>query len=568
MEFYHATAKRLAAGDWLLDTAMQPYHDWHDDVARLMLERHPDKAAGYYARFPKPDSLGGGIDTLAARKAYMSDMLGGKTFYQDPLYAYLIAFTYWLLGPDPQWVYLWQMLLGALMNVLVFWLGRMLFGSLAGVLGAVLVMLSGPIMVYEMTLLRSTLTAFLTVLSLYAYLRVLRRPRSLNGAGLGVVAGLSTLNQSYFLLFWLPALLWLGWNWRHLGRQAWKLVAAVVTAWLLTLSPLFYRNARVGAPIAAFSGAGPIIYVSYNGPISYPLEPNFWNAQSTVDLYEKSNGSLLRAVPVCWSAFETNRERLRVYREKLEGLFVWMEIPNNVSYYMYRQFSPTLKALPAPYYWVAPLGLVGLVLGFWRLRRVFVPYFFMLAISALPLFLSTSVARYRTPFVVLITLLAAYTVVVILRSLLERRFKTAASALLLMVGAAAFTWNIRERQFFPYYPSDIVSVYLAHYSKPLLQLELDKKYDEYTQLLGEFLNYLPEHFFRLNIHSRLRQNNEASCCQYVARFLDMQGTILSDAGRPEEGRKYTERAAILRALADDFFKRLEMSKKMQSQTAQ
>ncbi len=564
MEFYDAVAKRLVSGDWLLDTAMQPYHTWHDEVAQLSFERRPEQARQYYQRYPKVDSLGGGVDTLAARKAFISEQMGGKTFYQDPLYAYLIALTYKVVGQtDPHWVYVWQMILGALMNVLVLALGRLLFGPLAGLLGALLVMLSGPIMVYEMTLLRSTLTAFLTVLSLYAYVRVLRKPTSANALSLGAVAGISMLNQSYFSVFWLPAFAWLAWQLRAQRSKMWRTLGVVLAAWLLTLSPLFYRNARVGAPLMAFSGAGPIIYVSYNGPTAHPLEPNFWDANTTVDLYLKSEGSLIKAIWVCLKAFPSWSELWRVYREKLQSLFIWMEIPNNVSYYMYRQFSPALAALPAPYYWIAPLGLAGLALGFWRLRREFLPYFLMLAVSALPLFLSTSVARYRTPFVVLMTLLAAYVVVDFFRMLLTKQFKAAAVAAVLLVGAAAFTWNIRERRFFPFYPNDIVPIYLIHYSNRLVELELAGKYQEYTALLGEFLSYLPDHFYQLNVNSKLRQTNEANCCRFVARFFEMQATFLTQMGRPDEARKYGERAQILRTLADDLYQRLERKNKVQ-----
>ncbi len=560
MEFYHAVAKRLSSGDWLLDTAMQPYHGWHDDMARLLFEKHPQTAQSYYTRFPKADSPGGEIDTLAARKAYMSDLLGGKTFYQDPLYAYLVAFTYRLMGPDPHWVYVWQMLLGSLLNALVFVIGRMLMGPLTGLLGAVLVMLSGPILVYEMTLLRSTLTAFLTVALLYAYTRLLRQNGYGNAGLLGITAGLSMLNQSYFIAFWLPALLWLAWRLRSSGRPMWKIVGATTAAWLITLSPLFYRNACVGAPLFAFSGAGPIIYVSYNGPTAHPLEPNFWDAQKTVELFDRSGNSLSGAIHACLSAFESTADLWRVYKEKLQGLFIWMEIPNNISYYIYREFSSVLAALPAPYYWVAPLGIVGIVLGFWNLRKDFIPYAFLLATSALPLFLSTSVARYRTPFVVLITLLAAYAMVVFAKSLLERRLKAVALIAVLAVGAAAFTFNIRRRDYFPYYPNDILPFYLIHYSERLVQLEKEKRYDEYTALLGECLDYLPDYFHRLNIHSRLYQTNEANCCEMVARLFRMQSLMLTVAGRPEEGRKHEERAQILQTLAEDLRRRLERKK--------
>lgn len=553
MEFYDASAKRLASGDWLLDTAMQPFHSWHNELAKLHFEKYPDEAAPFYARSPKTD--GSSADTLAARRLFMSEQFQGKVFYQEPLYAYLVAATYKICGTDPHWVYLWQMLLGALTNVLVFWVARRWFGSVSGGLAALLVMLSGPVLIYEMTLLRSTLTAFLTLISLHFFQKTTDSPSLRNHLILGGVAAISLLNQSYFLLFWLPALAWLAWQQRSVGRAAAMRLAAMAAAFLLACSPLFYRNAKVGAPVFSTAGAGAMVYVLYNSSHAQPLEPNFFHAESAVELAHQSHGSLLAAVSNCLASFEKKEDLWRVYKKKLQSLFLWMENPNNVSYYMFRQYSPTLAALPAPYFWLAPLGICGFFIGFWQLRWRFLPFFLMWMASASPLFLSASLARYRVAFVILTTILAAFFVVELLCFFFEKRWKIALSSFALLAIVYLFTSSIRPRDFFVYFPNDILPMYFSAYADRLLALEKAGDNEGFVKLSNEFLQYIPDHFFDLNINSKIHASNEEGCARDVARLLTMHATMLERAGQQSEAGKFKERAEILKKLADDFAKR-------------
>jgi 4-amino-4-deoxy-L-arabinose transferase-like glycosyltransferase len=76
---------------------------------------------------------------MAARREWINEIYQGKVYHQEPMYVYLLAATYRLFGLDPNWIYLWQLLLGACTNVLVFLIGRRYFGSLTGLLAAVVV---------------------------------------------------------------------------------------------------------------------------------------------------------------------------------------------------------------------------------------------------------------------------------------------------------------------------------------------------------------------------------------------------------------------------------------------
>ena len=58
-------------------------------------------------------------------------MGGGLTFYQEPLYAYLMAVTYKIFGGDHRWVaFSGSSVLGVLTNVLIYLLARRMFGDL------------------------------------------------------------------------------------------------------------------------------------------------------------------------------------------------------------------------------------------------------------------------------------------------------------------------------------------------------------------------------------------------------------------------------------------------------
>jgi len=172
MAFFDEWARHVAGGDWLCDTLLHPYHDWHGIFATSYFKQYPDVASGYF----NENTQNGSLDTVAARKSLINDIYKGKTFHQEPLYTYMLAASFKVFGYDYEWVYFWQFLLGAFTNVLVFLVGKRYFGALTGLLASLFVMLSGTILVFEMVVLRTTMTNFFTVLLLYLYLLVFEKP--------------------------------------------------------------------------------------------------------------------------------------------------------------------------------------------------------------------------------------------------------------------------------------------------------------------------------------------------------------------------------------------------------
>jgi hypothetical protein len=153
MNTFHSWALAIADGDWWFRSAAPPLHNWHREIAEDYARIFPQSWAELQAecRSDDPDEL--------ARALWYRWYGGGRT-YQGPLYPYLIAGTYYLLGPAVGWVFAWQMLLGIGSIVLIYRLARLYFGDVAAVLAAAIVLLYGPLLFYEFVLLRVTLIVF------------------------------------------------------------------------------------------------------------------------------------------------------------------------------------------------------------------------------------------------------------------------------------------------------------------------------------------------------------------------------------------------------------------------
>src|SRR5262249_54450714 len=137
MHVYDEWARTIAAGDWLSATVRVPMHSWHRGVAHQYFEDHPEVRATV-----ERDAASQGrepAELLWARWLHLPQ------FYQDPLYPYLVAVTYRVAGTNPEYVLVWQALLGLLSIVLVWHLARRYFGDVAALVAGLMAGLSGAL---------------------------------------------------------------------------------------------------------------------------------------------------------------------------------------------------------------------------------------------------------------------------------------------------------------------------------------------------------------------------------------------------------------------------------------
>src|SRR6185503_3727739 len=134
-----------------------------------------------------------------AQDIAFGDWSGTEVFYQDPLYPYFLAAVYRLFGHRLTAVYLIQIVLGLITCYLVYWIGRKVFSSVAGLVAAALAATYKPFIFYDVQVEKS----FLAVLLICASCALLLR-----GAWFlaGLTLGLAILVRGNYLLL-LPFIL-------------------------------------------------------------------------------------------------------------------------------------------------------------------------------------------------------------------------------------------------------------------------------------------------------------------------------------------------------------------------
>jgi 4-amino-4-deoxy-L-arabinose transferase-like glycosyltransferase len=547
MAFFEEWARHMQ-DDWWCDTMLHPYHDWHEVFAKNYLNLYPAEAAPYY----QAAAQNGVVDSVAARKALINEIYKGKTYHQEPLYPYLIAITKSLFGQDQDWVHAWQFLLAAFTGVFIFLIGKRLFNPLVGLLASLFVLGNGAIMFFQMTLLRTTLTNFLTAMLLYLFLRANDELTKRNTIIFGVGSGIALLSQSYFILFLVPAWLWLFW----LHRKQFKTVAVhagiYVAALLITLSPLVIRNVKVGVPPFAMAGHGAMAYVPMNTKYTAPMESFFIHMETLVKIRHDAKGKMIPTALMCLGTFDSFGEFWKIYKSKINGLFMWYEMPNNVTYYLVKEYSPLIKALPVYYYWIAPLGIAGLIIALLRYRWKAVPLLIMVVASILPLFIAGNLARYRTPLVMMMCIAAAALLVQLVQWYQQRNWKWLSIGAGAAVIAFLYTSALVNKTLFTINVNDLDPMYKLHYADRLVALEQSGDNETFAKLTGEIMEYIPDYFFEARVTDPILASNEAEACRYVASLMQMHAETLEILGRQAEAAPFKDQMNVLRARKEAF----------------
>jgi hypothetical protein len=160
MDFFDRWALGISQGDWLNKKGPHPYHIWHNQLTKLYFESHPQDTVHFLNEAQRLSQMDTG---MSMGKALIYHWYGGPTYHQEPLYVYLVALTYKVFGHNVLYVYIWQSILGALTTTVLFLFSLFFFGTLAGVVATLLALLCGPLIFFDMVLLRTSLTVFFTI---------------------------------------------------------------------------------------------------------------------------------------------------------------------------------------------------------------------------------------------------------------------------------------------------------------------------------------------------------------------------------------------------------------------
>ncbi len=347
----------------------------------------------------------------------------------SPLYKYFIGFLYWIFGRNFYWVYGIQFLMGSVAAVMVFWIGKRLFGPVAGLFAFIFFGFYGAEIIYEGVLLRAAFIAFWGIAAFYFLLWLESRP----GPTLLVAA---TLALSLFFQGRPNTLLVLPFVCVFLSRQVFnqKTMGPVWRSWtifwatlLVSFIPLLIQCYVANGRFVFFDASGPHTFISgnltgYSG-VGFQHE--------LVEAYQRKN-VLGYASNILYLLNQIAGDPVGfvlLYLRKLFFFFNEFEAPTNISIYLYGEHTSLSTFMLNRFSIVAALALVGLAAAIKNGKRIFLLYGFMLAMTfSVVLFLNES--RYRVPAAPWYALMAGYGASCLVQWVAQRKLKSAAAGIL------------------------------------------------------------------------------------------------------------------------------------------
>jgi 4-amino-4-deoxy-L-arabinose transferase-like glycosyltransferase len=386
-----------------------------------------------------------------AQRIAAGDWLGDRAFYMDPLYPYVLGAFYRLVGRDLLWARLLNVAFSAGACALVGRIGRQVGGVTAGVLAAFAMALYAPDVFYVGEVDKTSLSMLLGAAALTLALD--RSPAARFGAGIMMAA--AALTRANFLLFApLGALAYAlepGTRAERMRRPAALLLGAA-----LVLAPVAWRNHHVsGAWVLTTTQAGQNFFTGNNPTNPYGAygavpfvrpNPHFEEIDFRAAAEERAGRAM---TPGEVSAFWFREGFAHVASDPAfaarafarKGILFWndFEISDNQDQYLLERFSWVLRLPLLDFGLVAPLALLGAVVGFRSRRgvRLLVGFVAVYWLSLVVFFLFS---RYRLPVVLALAPLAALGALDLVRRIRARRGVGRAVAL---VAAAALVCHLR-----------------------------------------------------------------------------------------------------------------------------
>ena len=318
------------------------------------------------------------------------------TAVEPPIYPYLLAGIFKLAGPYSD-LSLWlsvelNALFSALTAVVLFHLGRRVFGSAAGVLAAWIWAIWLYASVVSVRLWESSLSAFLLMSGLLLLVKLADSRQSWRWLLFGGLAGFAALTNTTFLslfpLFWI----WLSITCRRRGISCGKLLWSSVGVCMLVLVPWTIRN-----------------YETFHRlmPVRNNLGLELWigNHQGVTHLSE-----FARSFPLVDPTEYNQLGEMRFMETKREIALQFIRQHPTQFLRLCGQRCYSYWAEPNPSTWL-PIGVLawaGCILSVWKKRVGAIPFAIVLLIFPLIYYITHTWPTYRHPMEPVMVLLGSY----------------------------------------------------------------------------------------------------------------------------------------------------------------
>ena len=229
----------------------------------LYLYESRDNPAFY---LPVVDSMT--YDQLA-RGVVEGEGITSEFFWQQFFYPFFLSVVYLLSNSSILWAKVAQVMLGGLTCVLAYRLGEKIFGRAAGVWAGCILAAYGPLVFFDCELLASGWASFFSVLLILLFLKAAKKKSVGLCFVLGLCGGLSAITRPNFIVFLVPAVVWLIIVWA-LGRVgAKKIVLAlmsVAAGFLVVATPVAGLNYQVTGRFSFLPTTGGLNFYIGNNP--------------------------------------------------------------------------------------------------------------------------------------------------------------------------------------------------------------------------------------------------------------------------------------------------------------
>lgn len=360
---------------------------------------------GFISGYDSDDYLAIAIHLLQGQGMVVD--VGVPTALRPPFYPLFIAAVYGVAGIDNLVALkIAESLIGALTCVLIYLIGRTLFGALTG-LAAGLIGSAYPILIfYTGAVSTENLFAFLLALVVYLLLRAADKPGLPVLVLCGVVLALATLTRPTTLLLPPFILLW-AWLVRGSFAQAFRMTLIIGIAMLLTILPWTVRNYYVMGEPVLITTVGGRTFWGANNPVAVADPEKIGRWISYTRLPHDDELEQLGELEVESRSYELGTQYLRENPQVVPRLLLakltrfWTPLPN-------RDTTEQLISIFS-YGMLLPFAVVGLVIDMRRRQQMrsllLVLVMLIFVINTLVFYGST---RLRLPIEPYIVILATY----------------------------------------------------------------------------------------------------------------------------------------------------------------
>jgi len=347
------------------------------------------------------------------------DWIGTKIFYDPPLYAYFLGVIYKIFGHEYIWLRVIQAIIGSVHAVLIFYMAGRILDRRADLPAGLIAVFYKPFVFYDALVMKAFLSSTMVDAGLLTFLIAMKSGKYRWWLLHGIFMGLTTLLRLNIVLFvFFESLIFLlafivG-KWK--GGRVKALLSGL--AWFIgfvtMIAPVVARNRYISGKFVLVSSYLGQNFYTGNNPFNtngnyqrLPFvranpkyeEEDFYKeterrgalkilTPGMISLYWLGEGvNYIRAQPAAfWHNMWT---RFRLYWNAYE-------VPDSHDiYFITKNYLPILCYLPG-FGIIAPLGLIGIILTFYKWRELWPLYVFICVYTA-SVIIFFVFGRYRLP---------------------------------------------------------------------------------------------------------------------------------------------------------------------------